>query len=88
MVLIRDISMILAGKDEMVISKNVISKMSAQELYVNTLAWAEEYDFEFATYLKANNPSGYLPFRSSLVAQFSYKSRRKTFWIYYYNIYH
>ena len=36
------------------VSKNVISKMSALEVYTNTLAWAEEYDKEFAIYLKNN----------------------------------
>lgn len=36
------------------VSKNVVSKMSALEVYENTLAWAEEYDTEFAEYLKAN----------------------------------
>ena len=36
------------------VSKNVVSKMTALEVYENTLAWAEEYDSEFAEYLKAN----------------------------------
>ena len=36
------------------VSKNVVSKMSALEVYENTLAWAEEYDAEFAEYLKEN----------------------------------
>jgi len=36
------------------VSKNVVSKMTALEVYENTLAWAEEYDAEFASYLKAN----------------------------------
>ena len=36
------------------VSKNVVSKMTALEVYENTLAWAEEYDAEFAEYLKAN----------------------------------
>ena len=36
------------------VSKNVISKMSAAEVYNNTLLWAEEYDKEFAEYLKNN----------------------------------
>ena len=36
------------------VSKNVVSKMTALEVYENTLAWAEEYDTEFASYLKAN----------------------------------
>jgi glutamyl-tRNA synthetase len=36
------------------VSKNVISKMSALEVYENTLAWAEEYDQDFAAYLKNN----------------------------------
>ena len=36
------------------VSKNVVSKMSALEVYENTLAWAEEYDSEFAEYLTAN----------------------------------
>ena len=36
------------------VSKNVISKMTAKEVYNNTLAWAEEYDQSFADYLKNN----------------------------------
>ena len=36
------------------VSKNVVSKMTALEVYENTLAWAAEYDAEFAEYLKAN----------------------------------
>ena len=36
------------------VSKNVISKMTALEVYTNTLAWAEEYDKDFAAYLKHN----------------------------------
>ena len=36
------------------ISKNVIARMSAQEVYDNVLAWANEYDKEFASYLKNN----------------------------------
>ncbi len=36
------------------VSKNVISKMSAIDVFNNTLAWAEEYDKDFACYLKNN----------------------------------
>ena len=36
------------------VSKNVVSKMTALEVYNHTLAWAEEYDAEFAEYLKTN----------------------------------
>lgn len=36
------------------ISKNIISRMTAGEVYQNLLNWAEEYDVEFAKYLKAN----------------------------------
>lgn len=36
------------------ISKNVIAKMSAQELYENWLSWAEEYDKNLAQTLKAD----------------------------------
>ncbi|MBQ8425038.1 MAG: glutamate--tRNA ligase [Clostridia bacterium] len=36
------------------ISKNIISKMTASQVYDNVLAWAEEYDNEFASYLKEN----------------------------------
>ena len=36
------------------ISKTVISKMSAEEVYKNVLDWAEEYDQEFAKFLKDN----------------------------------
>lgn len=36
------------------VSKNVVSKMTAEEVYNNTLAWAEEYNTDFAAYLKNN----------------------------------
>ena len=36
------------------ISKNIISKMTAEEVYENTLAWAKEFDKEFAEYLEQN----------------------------------
>jgi len=36
------------------ISKNIISRMTASEVYDSVLAWAEEYDTEFASYLKEN----------------------------------
>ena len=36
------------------ISKNIIAKMSAEEVYENVLCWAEEYDKAFASYLKDN----------------------------------
>ena len=36
------------------VSKNIISRMTALEVYENTLNWAEEYDSEFADYLKTN----------------------------------
>lgn len=36
------------------ISKNVISRMTASEVYENVLEWAEEYDVDFAKYLKEN----------------------------------
>ena len=36
------------------ISKNLIARMSAEEVYSNVLAWAGEFDKEFAKYLKEN----------------------------------
>ena len=36
------------------ISKTIISKMSAKEVYEKVLAWAEEYDKDFAKFLKEN----------------------------------
>ena len=36
------------------VSKNVISKYTAQKIYEETLKWAEKYDQEFAELLKAN----------------------------------
>lgn len=36
------------------ISKNIISKMTAEEVYENTLSWAKEFDKEFAEYLEQN----------------------------------
>ncbi len=36
------------------ISKNIISRMTAEEVYDNTLAWAKEFDKEFAEYLEQN----------------------------------
>ena len=36
------------------VSKNVVSKMTAGEVYNHTLAWAEEYNTDFAAYLKNN----------------------------------
>ncbi|MBO4412836.1 MAG: glutamate--tRNA ligase [Clostridia bacterium] len=36
------------------ISKNVISRMTAEQVYDSCLAWAEEYNPEFANYLKNN----------------------------------
>lgn len=36
------------------ISKTIISKMTAKEVYENVLAWAEEYDKDFAKFLKEN----------------------------------
>jgi len=35
------------------VAKNVVSKMTADEVYDNTLAWAEQFDTEFAEKLKA-----------------------------------
>lgn len=35
-------------------AKNVVSRLSAAQVYDYTLAWAEEYDAEFAKYLKEN----------------------------------
>ena len=36
------------------ISKTIISKMSAEEVYNNVLAWAQEFDKDFAKYLEQN----------------------------------
>lgn len=36
------------------ISKTVISKMTANEVYENVLSWAEEYDTDFAKFLEEN----------------------------------
>ena len=36
------------------ISKNIIARMSAEEVYTSVLAWAEEYDKEFYLVLKEN----------------------------------
>ncbi len=36
------------------ISKNIISKMTAEEVYDKTLAWAKEYDTDFAKQLEDN----------------------------------
>ena len=36
------------------ISKNIISKMTAEEVYENTILWAKEFDKEFAEYLEQN----------------------------------
>lgn len=36
------------------VSKNVISRMSASEVYENVLEWAKEFDGEFAEYLQNN----------------------------------
>lgn len=35
-------------------AKNVVSRLSAAQVYDYTLAWAEEYDADFAKYLKEN----------------------------------
>ncbi len=35
-------------------AKNVVSRLSAAQVYNYTLAWAEEYDADFAKYLKEN----------------------------------
>lgn len=35
-------------------AKNVVSRLSASQVYDYTLAWAEEYDADFAKYLKEN----------------------------------
>ena len=36
------------------VSKNVISRMSAEDVYAKTLDWADEYDSEFAAILRNN----------------------------------
>lgn len=36
------------------ISRNYLSKISAEEMYHNTLSWAQEYDKDFASILEAN----------------------------------